>query len=92
MFNIVFVVLISINPFIKSFNGLINFCLQDIFEGGGFCPVTTDGFGIGYKMNRDTLGFCVSTYHQHANGSDMIKALEESVNEIAQIVRSQKFE
>ena len=34
----------------------------------------------------------VIAYHQHANGSDMIKALEQSVNEIAQIVRSQKFE
>ena len=61
--------------------------LQDIFEGGGFCPVTEDGYGIGYKMMKDLLGFSCSTYHHHANGDEMIKALEHSITDIAGIVR-----
>jgi len=59
----------------------------DLFEGGGFCPVTKDGYGIGYKMTDDMLGYTLSIYHQHANGTEMINALEDSLIGIAEIVR-----
>ena len=49
--------------------------------------MTEEGYGIGYKMMKDLLGFSCSTYHHHANGDEMINALEHSITDIAGIVR-----
>ena len=32
------------------------------FAGGGFGPVVADGYGIGYGVRDDVMGFNISTY------------------------------
>jgi len=60
----------------------------DIFNGGGFCPVVADGYGIGYKIMPNELGFSASTYHQYRNGSDMTSAIDSAIQAIAKIIQN----
>ena len=58
------------------------------FKGGGFCPVTPNGYGIGYQIRDDDAGFSVSTYKEHTSSDDMMQAIELTLKELLQILSS----
>ena len=58
------------------------------FKGGGFCPVTPNGYGIGYQIRDDDAGFSVSTYKEHASSDDMMQAIESTSKELLRIISS----
>merc|ERR1711953_690806 len=53
------------------------------FGVGGFCPVTSKGFGLGYQIRDEDLGSFVSVFKQHNQASDMTQALEMAFSKIA---------
>ena len=63
----------------------------DIFNGGGFCPVTPDGYGIGYKIMPNELGFSASTFHAIRNGTQMTDAIDSAIKDIASIIHSRSM-
>jgi carnitine O-palmitoyltransferase 2 len=58
----------------------------DYFSGGGFGPVVPDGFGVGYGYVDDLLGIFLSNFKPHRNGKDFIRAFEQSLDEIHQVL------
>ncbi|XP_045131359.1 carnitine O-palmitoyltransferase 2, mitochondrial-like isoform X2 [Portunus trituberculatus] len=50
---------------------------------GGFAPVVSDGFGVGYIIRDDELGCTVSTYPPHCDGADFL----ECANKAYQIIK-----
>ncbi|BFZ05488.1 hypothetical protein BsWGS_08529 [Bradybaena similaris] len=53
---------------------------------GGFAPVVSDGFGIGYAVEDKHLGFNVTTYPA-CNVRDFISCCEKSLNDIHSIIQ-----
>ncbi|CAE1255869.1 CPT2 [Acanthosepion pharaonis] len=60
------------------------------YEFGGFAPVVPNGFGIGYVIEDDRLGYNITAYKDQQNCSDMIAALKESLNNIHDILEGKK--
>ncbi|XP_047986179.1 carnitine O-palmitoyltransferase 2, mitochondrial [Leguminivora glycinivorella] len=54
--------------------------------GGGFGPVATEGFGIGYSAFPDKLGAAVSSYKSHNNSTEFVQALHQSFEDITKII------
>lgn len=57
------------------------------FSGGGFAPVVSDGFGIGYGFLEDTMGFLVSSYSPYRDGKGFVDSLKESYDDIYEILK-----
>ena len=56
------------------------------FGVGGFCPVTPDGYGLGYQIRGNDLGVCASVFKQEKNVNEIIDALEETFNAMSQVL------
>lgn len=56
------------------------------FSGGGFGPVIQNGYGIGYGYVEEQLGVLCSTYKSHKNGKQMVDAIEQSMNDIRNVI------
>lgn len=56
------------------------------FSGGGFGPVISNGYGIGYGYVEEQLGVLCSTYKSHKNGKQMVDAIEQSMKDIRNII------
>lgn len=56
------------------------------FSGGGFAPVVSDGFGIGYGFLENQMGFLVSSYSPYRDGKGFIDALRESFDNINEVL------
>eukprot|EP00736_Rhodelphis_marinus_P014083 Rmarinus@m.24614 len=54
--------------------------------GGGFGPVVRDGYGLGYSVRDDLVGFVATSYG--LNTWDFIGHLNESIDSIADMVES----
>ena len=58
---------------------------------GGFAPVVSDGFGVGYRILDKTLGACVSSYDQ-GNLNKFVANLDETYARLHSILKSVKSE
>ncbi|CAL1275003.1 unnamed protein product [Larinioides sclopetarius] len=56
------------------------------FSGGGFAPVVSDGFGIGYGFLDNSTGCLVSTYSPHRDGAAFVDALQSSYDDIYKVL------
>lgn len=56
------------------------------FIGGGFAPVVSDGFGIGYGFLEKTMGFLVSSYSPYRDGQGFVDSLKESYDNILEVL------
>lgn len=45
---------------------------------GGFAPVVTDGFGVGYQIQDDRLGIAISSYPPHRDGAGFIECADKA--------------
>ncbi|OUC44542.1 Choline/Carnitine O-acyltransferase, partial [Trichinella nativa] len=55
---------------------------SDVILLGGFGPVVHDGYGIGYSITDEQLGFLVTTYRLKRNAQQFCTSLEQSLNDI----------
>ena len=56
------------------------------FGVGGFCPVVKDGYGLGYQIRNDDLGVCVSVQKDEKNVGEIIDALEQTFDAMAEVL------
>jgi len=54
---------------------------------GGFAPVVSNGYGLGYSIDESMLGAVVSTYHPHRSGSDFVSCLQSAFQQIHDVLR-----
>lgn len=52
---------------------------------GGFVAVVPNGHGIGYQIQDDMLGTCISNFNTHTNGSDFNEAVKETFQDIQRV-------
>lgn len=57
---------------------------------GGFAPVSSEGYGVGYGMMDDWLGVQVSTYPTR-NGADMNENLKQVFDDIFLVLNGKNF-
>lgn len=60
----------------------------ECFSGGGFAPVVSDGFGLGYGYVDANFGVLVSSYKSRRNNTQFVQALNESLDDIREIVET----
>lgn len=53
---------------------------------GGFGPVVSDGYGIGYNIQENMAGTLITNYKNNRNGSDFVQCLEQSYEDIRKII------
>lgn len=51
-------------------------------SAGAFGPVVSDGFGLAYGIQDDSLGCVVSSYRKHQKNGDFVEALKDSFKQI----------
>lgn len=54
---------------------------------GGFGPVVSNGYGIGYNIQDSYLGCVISNYTKERNGQEFIECLKESYDEITNVLK-----
>lgn len=54
---------------------------------GGFAPVVSDGFGLGYRILDNTLGACVTSYSQN-DLRCFVNVLEETYDMFYNILKN----
>lgn len=62
----------------------------EYFSGGGFAPVVDDGFGLGYGLVDGLLGMLCSSYKGGRNGTQMVQAFTQALDEIAHVLEHAK--
>lgn len=55
---------------------------------GGFGPVVSDGYGIGYNIQDGFLGCVVSNYKNNTNGKDFVECLRESYDQLSDVIQA----
>lgn len=60
----------------------------ECFSGGGFAPVVSDGFGLGYGYVDEEFGVLISSYKDSRNNGQFVQALNESLDDIRKIVET----
>ncbi len=58
--------------------------VSPFLDGGGFGPVVSDGFGIGYGTTDDRIAFSVTTYRPDMK--KFLRELDESLNLIKKVL------
>ena len=58
------------------------------FGVGGFCPVSPDGYGLGYQIRKDDVGVCSSVYKKNANMDDWVSSLEATFDSLAKTIQT----
>ncbi|KRX73771.1 Carnitine O-palmitoyltransferase 2, mitochondrial [Trichinella sp. T6] len=61
---------------------------SDVILLGGFGPVVHDGYGIGYSITDEQLGFLVTTYRLKRNAQQFCTSLEQSLNDIRMVLEN----
>ncbi len=61
------------------------------FGVGGFCPVTPNGYGLGYQIRGSELGAGVSVFKDISSSTEMADALTKAFDLIAKVVQNQQL-
>ncbi|KAK2543146.1 Cpt2 [Columba livia] len=57
---------------------------------GGFGPVVSDGFGVGYQVHDDFVGCNVSSYPTR-NGKEFLQCIHKSLEDIFNVLKGKKI-
>lgn len=52
---------------------------------GGFAPVVSDGYGVGYSIEDNRIGYNVTSYPPATNSSEFVQCLKDSLDSIHDI-------
>lgn len=53
---------------------------------GGFAPVTSDGFGVGYSIEDSRIGFNVTSYPPARNAPGFIECVTKSLDDMYEVL------
>lgn len=78
-----------LDPAYKSLNHIIlstsTLSSPAIFIGG-FAPVVPDGYGVGYGIDDDQLGFVVTAYPPNRDAKAFLRCMEQSLDEMHDVL------
>lgn len=57
---------------------------------GGFGPVVSDGFGVGYQVHDEWIGCNVSSYPTR-NGKEFLQCIHKSLEDIFNVLKGKKI-
>lgn len=64
--------------------------LSPAVQLGGFGPVVSDGFGVGYQVHDDWIGCNVSSYPTR-NGKEFLQCIYKSLEDIFNVLKGKKI-
>jgi hypothetical protein len=85
LFLVLVLVLVRLASFALRFNV---FFLSQAIEGGGFGPVVEDGYGLGYGVESDFMGFNVTSYGRKTD--EFVNHIKKAVIDIRDVLEGGK--